>query len=287
VLKQALGKLRVAVDWYSPPERIGREARAIEILGGLLPAGTVPSLVFFDAEQHLLAMSAVPEPHSNWKNELLAGKVEPAHVEQFARILAAIHWGGFEMRERLPAVFADRSVFESLRLEPYYEYTAERAPGAAPFLHALAAETRGIGLTLVHGDYSPKNVLIHRGRMVLLDHEVMHLGDPAFDLGFSLTHLLSKARHLPDSRERLRRAAHLYWRTYCEAIPDAGWAPAIENRVVRHTLGCLMARVAGRSPLEYLTEAERRGQFSAASELSAAPPATVPETIEEFVGRTP
>jgi aminoglycoside phosphotransferase (APT) family kinase protein len=88
-------------------------------------------------------------------------------------------------------VFADRSFFESLRIEPYYRYAASRAPDADPFLRTLVEDTRREVHTLVHGDYSPKNVLVREGRLVLLDHEVAHFGDPAFDVGFSTTHLLS------------------------------------------------------------------------------------------------
>src|SRR5262245_19543825 len=67
VMKQALAKLRVAVDWFSSPERIHREAAGLRWLTELAPPDTIPTLLFEDHNYHLLAMQAVPYPHDNWK----------------------------------------------------------------------------------------------------------------------------------------------------------------------------------------------------------------------------
>jgi 5-methylthioribose kinase len=285
VLKQALEKLRVSVDWFSDPERVHREALGLRWLQELAPPGSVTPLVFEDHEHHLLAMEAVPEPHENWKTMLLEGRVRDEHVEQFGRLLGEVHRKAHERREELVQIFEDRSFFESLRLEPYYGYTATQVPTAADFLHTLVDDTRACRISLTHGDYSPKNILIHEGRLVLLDHEVIHFGDPAFDLGFSLTHFLSKAHHLPDRRAAFAQAANLYWRTYLRAVSEADWVGDLEPRAVRHTLGCLLGRVAGRSPLEYLDEEERHRQKETVLALMSRTPTTVPELVEGFIGR--
>ncbi|HTQ56312.1 MAG TPA: phosphotransferase [Bryobacteraceae bacterium] len=276
VLKQALAKLRVPVDWFSSPERIHREALGLEWLARLAPPGTITPLLFADRGQHLLAMQAVPRPHENWKAVLLAGRICGDHVRQFAGLLATIHRQA-RGRGDVAEVFADRSFFESLRLEPYYAYSAQQTPAAAGFLEALMRDTRETRTTLVHGDYSPKNVLIHAGRLVLLDHEVIHYGDPAFDLGFALTHFLSKAHHLPACRSQFLAAAQEFWDTYT----DAAGADA-EARAVRHTLGCLLARVAGRSPLEYLSVAERLRQRDAVLRIMPAAPPRIADLIGMF-----
>lgn len=284
VVKQALAKLRVSVDWYADPARIHREALGMEALRALAPPGAVVRLLFEDEESHLLAMEAVREPFENWKEALLAGRIADEAIDQFARLLAAIHAGGARSRLLLSRDFADKSLFAALRVEPYYIYTAGRLPEAADFLRALAAEVMEASQTLVHGDYSPKNILIHDGRLVLLDHEVIHLGDPAFDLGFSLTHFLSKAHHLRYRRSAFARGARRYWAEYARAVaaePFAG--EELERRAVRHTLGCLLARAAGRSRLEYLSEGERSRQAKAAIRLVAQPPARVDELVGRFV----
>lgn len=283
VVKQALAKLRVAVDWFSAPERVHREAAGLRALAPLLPAGTIPTLIFEDHTDHLLGMSAVAEPHVNWKVHLLAGEIALAHVRQFGQILGTIHREASAQQAQLAPQFQDRSFFESLRLEPYYAYTATQIPTATTFLAELIAATRQRQLTLVHGDYSPKNTLLYHERLVLLDYEVIHWGDPAFDLGFSLTHLLSKAHHLPMHRDQFIAAAHTYWQSYLAALGEVSWLPTLEAWAVRHTLACLLARVAGRSPLEYLTDAERRRQQETMLGLLLPPIESVEELIAEFI----
>lgn len=283
VLKQALPKLRVDVDWFCGPERVHKEALGMRWLKGLAPPGAITSQVFEDHDDHILAMRAVPEPHENWKTMLLCGRVEAAYVEQFGRILATVHRNSFERRDELARVFEDRSFFEALRLEPYYDYAAQQVPEAGAFLDDLAAETRGRQTVLTHGDYSPKNILVHDDRLILLDHEAIHFGDPAFDLGFSLAHFLSKAHHLQGFRDVFARAAELYWTTYRECLGSVDWATDLEVRTVRHTLGCLLARVAGRSPLEYLNQDERGRQKVAVLSVMADSPPTMAELIAHFV----
>ncbi len=285
VIKQALPKLRVQVDWFSDPARVHREALGLRWLERLLPDGCVPRFLFEDREHRLLAMTAVPQPHENWKTRLLSGQLDDDFVRQFAEMLAAIHRGSNERRDELAAAFADRSFFESLRLEPYYGYTATVVPGAAKFLHALIDDTRHRRLTLVHGDFSPKNILIYQGRLVLLDHEVIHWGDPAFDVGFSMTHFLSKAHHLPDRRAAFATAASEYWRAYTAAIGSGPWQADLQSHAVRHTLGCLLARVAGRSPLEYLNDAERERQRQIVTGLTQSLPPTIDELVQRFIER--
>jgi 5-methylthioribose kinase len=282
VLKQALEKLRVAVEWFSDPERVHREALGMRWLSQLAPPGSVPEFLFEDHEHHLVAMKAIPQPHGNWKSLLLAGELERDHVEQYARLLAAIHRNGYGRRDQLSAAFEDRSIFESLRVEPYYRYTASQVPAAAEFLYGLVEEMYARRITLVHGDYSPKNVLVTPERLVLVDHEVIHFGDPAVDIGFSLAHLLSKANHLAHRRADFAAAAALYWGTYRGALGELPWAGELERHAVRHTLACLLARVAGRSRLEYLDQSARGRQARAACKILGDPPERVEELVHSF-----
>src|SRR5215208_1825945 len=98
VLKQALPKLRVAVDWFSDPARIGREAQGLRWLAQLAPEGTITPLAFEEPTRHLLAMHAVPQPHENWKTMLLAGRTFVDHFRQFGRLLGQIHRRSYEAR---------------------------------------------------------------------------------------------------------------------------------------------------------------------------------------------
>jgi len=283
VLKQALAKLRVNVDWFSNPERIGVEAKALRCLNQLAPPGTTPAFIFADMPHYLMGMEAVPEEHENWKSALLSGRIISDHFEQFGLLLGTIHRRSSESISEVSELFADTTYFENLRLEPYYLYTAQRIADANLFLNALAQETLHHKDCLVHGDFSPKNTLIYQNKLILLDYEVVHFGDPAFDVGFALTHFLSKAHHLAKDRARLATVAEVFWQVYCKEIARLNWAAALEPRVVRHTLGCLLARVAGKSPLDYLAPEEVRRQRDIVLALMVKPPTTVPDLMAEFV----
>lgn len=282
VIKQALEKLRVSADWRSDPSRSHREALGLEWLARLAPNETITPLLFEDQENHLVAMEAVPQPHENWKTRLLAGRIDLPCVEKFGEWLGTVHLQARKLSDKLAVVFDDRSFFESLRLEPYYGFAASHNPRASRFLMRLIAETRATRETLVHGDYSPKNVLIRDGRLVLLDHEVLHWGDPAFDLGFSLTHLLSKAHHVESHRSAFLAAAERYCESYQKNAGEIAKTAAFETRAVRHTLGCLLARVDGRSPLEYLSAVERDRQRAAVLALMDDPSVALSELIQKF-----
>jgi 5-methylthioribose kinase len=282
VIKQALPKLRVPSDWFSDPVRIQVEANGLRYLPQVTPKESTVALLFEDTAENLLVMEAVPEPHQNWKDRLLAGEVDPQYFGQFAKLLGSIHRESFRCRHELAPVFADKQFFKTLRLEPYYEHSAAVAQPAAVFLAELMAWTLSRSDTLVHGDFSPKNVLVQNKRLILLDHEVLHFGDPAFDIGFSLTHFLSKALHLPVKRQALLEAAQFYWRVYRAEVGDMPWVAHLDFRAAQHTLASLLARVCGRSPLEYLNKEERLIQRNAVMEMIEEGTSTVEQVITGF-----
>jgi 5-methylthioribose kinase len=281
VIKQALPKLRVQVDWFSDPSRIHREALGLRYLAQFMPQH-VPQFIFEDVDNHILAMSAVPQPHQNWKSVLLNGDILQHHVKAFAELLGTLHRQAYERRTDFADFFADTTFFESLRLEPYYSYTASQVPEAATFLETLAQETRNQKITLVHGDYSPKNILIYNDTFILLDYEVIHWGDPAFDVGFGMAHLLSKAHYLAEQRSTFLNGAWVFWKSYSRLVKDLPWSKGLEARAVRHTLGCMLARVRGRSPLEYLNDSQRERQEKIVVALMSQPPLTFNDLTSEL-----
>lgn len=290
VLKQALAKLRVKVDWFSDPVRIEREALGLTHLSKLAPPGTITPLIFEDPAHHLLAMQAVPQPHDNLKTLYLSGTLPRetivAHAATLGGLLGWIHRESGKQNRTLAKIFDDRTFFESLRVEPYYLFTATEQPRSKPFYDRLVEMTRQRRFTLVHGDFSPKNILVREGKLVLLDHEVIHWGDPAFDLGFMFAHLLSKAHHVSAQRDIFFDAARAFWNVYGKQTRSVGWNKDLAVHAARHTLGCLLARVDGRSPLEYLTPAERDRQREIVLNLMQrfllAWPAPVTELIDEY-----
>lgn len=282
VVKQALEQLRTAIEWRSPRERVHREGSALRSLSGRLQGLRVPSWVAEDHGQQILAMAAVPTPHENLKDRLLAGPLPERIGWRIGAGLASLHAAAAADGAAWRALFADRTFFESLRLEPYYGYAGQQVPAARPWLERLIADCRMRQQTLVHGDFSPKNILLQGDDLWLLDYEVMHWGDAAFDLGFCLAHLLGKARHLPALRPALLAEALALFTAVQTRSPAAGSDAQWETYVVRHTLGCLLARIAGRSTFEYLDADQRLRQRNAVLVMLANEPADLPTLVETW-----
>lgn len=263
VLKQALGQLRVQEQWLADRGRIRREYTALRDLQPFLPAGSLPAVLFEDPDNYIFALEAASPQAKDWKSLLLCNSIDPSLARQAATILAALF-----SSPGLVDKFVDQSSFDQLRLDPYYRFTASRHPDLRPqFDEAIALCRRPLGI--VHGDFSPKNFLIDGERMILIDFEVVHLGDPAFDAAFLLNHFLLKAHH---GIEACRELALLFWETLDGRIN--------ESDTIRH-LGCLhLARIDGKSPAEYLTEPERVSIREYARNLILNPPATIRQIFQ-------
>ena len=252
-------KLRVADDWQARPERAAVEARAAAVLARLLPPGAVLAPLHVDAEQHLFVMPCAPAGAETWKAQLMRGELREATAARVGELLGLLH-ARSRAEPALAAEFAEREFFLSLRVEPYLDTVAARRPELAA---AIARHRRRLLANrecLVHGDFSPKNLLVapdDPAAVILLDHEVAHWGDPAFDLAFCLTHLHAKALAFPANAGGYLALAGTFWQTYlATALPAA---PAALERDTIGLLGCLLAaRVDGKSPLEYLTREEQK-----------------------------
>ena len=280
VLKQALEKLRVKGKWTSNPSRIFREAEAMRWFEKYAPLGTVPKLVFEDQNRFLLAMEAVQPPFDNLKTLLLNAPPESSYFVQSGELLGHIHQQSQEHFYHLPPVFQDGHFFQALRIGPYYLESAKALPETAVFFQKLIAETLEDEFTLVHGDYSPKNLLVKDDGLILLDHEVIHYGDGTFDLGFFICHLLSKANHLPQYKKEFLNGVVDFYDSYCKVFK--GINKIREKRAVRHAIGCLLARICGLSPLEYLTEKAQQRQKLAGIMLAKDPPPTIRKLVLRF-----
>jgi 5-methylthioribose kinase len=270
VLKQARGRLRVMEDWRCPIERIWREVEVLETCGWVLCSAepfkarfrpAVPEVLWEDRENYCYAMSAAPEEHRTWKEMLLAGwSTDSLFISATCgRLLGRLHAGTW----RNPALaerFEDRAFFDQLRLDPYYRHTARVHTDLAPRLNALVESVWQHQLCLVHGDFSPKNLLVSPGQALLIDFEVGHFGDPAFDLGFFLTHLVAKAVRAREQCRKYLLLVGVFWFFYrreLQAIASLSELDDVKRRMMLNLAGCLLARADGKSPLEYLTDAER------------------------------
>lgn len=279
-VKAALARLKVAADWRAPVERNQAEVAWIHTVKAIAP-DAVPRVLGHDVEQQAFAMEYLPpDRFRSWKELLLRGDVDTATAARVADILAAIHRSTAH-DPRLAAAFPNAGNFFALRLDPYFGEAARRHPDCAPVLQRLIDETAARRIALVHGDVSPKNLMIGPRGPVFLDAECATFGDPAFDLSFCLNHLLLKQVRLPASRGQLADCFEAMARAY---LPKVNWEPPaqFERRAAALLPALLLARVDGKSPVEYLDESGQRfvREFARARLLSL--PATLSDLASSW-----
>ncbi len=256
VLKQSRPQLRTRDAWFSDVERVYREQEVMQALAPLLPAQTVPEVLFVDRPNYVFVMAHAPRNARVWKQQLLAGDIDFALGEYVGHILGRIH----EFTVRNPSLvepFSNRAVFGQLRIDPFYRRIQERRPEVADAVHPLIDRLMTACDALCHGDYSPKNILTHDHGFTLVDYETAHLGDPTMDLGFCLSHLLLKAVKRSHDRERHFELTRRFWQGYAAETTFLSQTE-LEARGIEHCGVCLLARIDGTSPVEYLPEEDKR-----------------------------
>jgi 5-methylthioribose kinase len=267
VVKQSCARLRVADEWVATRERTLNEAAALRFVRALTPEH-VPEVVDLDEERIVLVIEGAPATWPSWKALLLDGMVDLGVATTLGRVLAEWQRGS-----RVPPTdprLDDLRALAQLRLEPYHLTTAERHPDLSDRIGELVAQLRERRVSFVHGDFSPKNVLVGE-RVWVIDFEVAHYGNPAFDVAFLLSHLALKTVARPADAVSYAEAARGFWTTYREH----GGAATDFAEVGGHAAALLLARVDGKSPAEYLDAGGQAAVRDAARSLLRTPPETV------------
>jgi 5-methylthioribose kinase len=251
VLKQALPALKVAELWEADPRRAIVEADALELFHSLNPE-IVPKLVFVDPIQFVVIMERVPLSSRVWKSDLLEGVYRPQVARTLGTTLSQWHNYGAENLDSHKK-FMEDTLFDQLRIDPFYRFVAGKNVNLQDSIHRLIVELESDKSTIVHGDFSPKNFMVTEDDHVyILDFEVMHVGNPVFDLAFIMAHLLCKFFHAPNAQEatELSNIAQTFLNAYREHTK-------ISSSLVLHTALIALARVEGKSPVNYLSPSEQ------------------------------
>jgi 5-methylthioribose kinase len=255
VLKQARPRLRTSDPWFSDLERVNREQQVMELLAPLLPPLTVPEVLFSDRANYVFAMSHAPAEARPWKERLLHGVIDPTVATCAGHVLGRMHQATAESE---PARrLADPTIFVQLRVDPFYRRVQERRPEVAGAVGELVEQMLSRQEALCHGDFTPKNMLVHGAGFMLVDYETAYFGEPAMDLGLFLCHLLLKAFHQPALRREFFNLTQLFWKKYTQEVRFTELSE-LGPRGIAHVGACLLARIDGTSPVDYLREERRR-----------------------------
>jgi len=279
-IKFALSKLKVAQDWRAPVHRNAAEYQWLRTASRVAP-NMAPQLYGHSKTHHGFAMEYLEGNDVYlWKTALLQGRQPFGEAGRVADVVGQIHAASAQPDlDRSP--FQNRDDFDDLRIDPYLRFTAARHPEVADQIMAVADAIYANDTVLVHGDVSPKNIMISGGAPIILDAECATMGDPSFDVAFCLNHLVLKAFHMPQMRTALRAELAAFWAGYARHID---WQDTGDlNRSVATLLPMLMlARVDGKSPVEYLDSSSADHVRTVALQLITTPPATLDDVIDHI-----
>ncbi|GAB4391581.1 MAG: aminoglycoside phosphotransferase family protein [Kiloniellaceae bacterium] len=280
-VKRALVKLKVEAEWFAPVERNRFEVTWYRLANRFVP-GAAPKVLAQDEDAMLFAMEFLdPRTHRLWKAELREGRADAEAARRAGAMLGRIH-AGAARDAHLSDLFPPNGIFQAIRLEPYLEATALKHPDLKDRLYALSRRSGETRLTMIHGDVSPKNILLGPDGPVFLDAECACIGDPAFDLAFCLNHFLLKCLWTPAAREAFLACFAAMTSSYLDEV-DWEQADALEARAASLLPGLFLARVDGKSPVEYITgDAERDKVRRCARGLLLNPPARLAAVAEAW-----
>ncbi len=275
VVKQALPFLRVAEVWAYDVGRSAVEHRCLSTINRLLGPGVAPSVVFTDDANHAFGMTCAPPGGTPWKELLLASQLDLRDGCRAGYLLGRIHTASAS-DSQAAVDFDDVQTMVEGRIDPYHRSVAARHPDLVDLIDVEIVRLLATRRALVLGDYAPKNLIAYSDRMLVLDVEVAHWGDPVFDVAFCLNHLCLKALHMPRQRTLFAALARGFWGAYREQAEAL-----IDESATICELGILMvARVDGKSPAEYLDERSQTLARALGRSLLLRPPTTVLQAIE-------
>lgn len=280
-VKRALAKLKVEADWFAPVERSRYEVAWYRVANEKVP-GSAPRILAYDDKAMLCVMEYLdPQTHSLWKSALRDGRADRKQATHAGAILGRIHAEAAK-DNAAKAQFPRRDIFQAIRLEPYLEATAAKHPDLQEQLFSLSRRTAATCLTMIHGDVSPKNILLGPKGPVFLDAECACIGDPAFDIAFCLNHFLLKCLWAPQSKGDFLACFDAMSSHY---LAEVDWeaSDALEARAASLLPGLFLARVDGKSPVEYITNEEDREKVRrSARALLFDPPARLSDVADAW-----
>ncbi len=276
VIKKALAKLKVPTDWFSDPARSATEVAAIHAFAELIGPEHVPEILWSRPEDNVFAMRLIDARLRNWKQDLLGGKVSLETAHSAGKLLGEVH-SRSATREDLKRIFADTTYFQQLRIDPFFDKVAAKLPKFSAIIKDVTAGMARRKTTLVHGDYSPKNLLADGADVVILDFEVAHWGDPRFDAAFCVSHLLLKTHRRSADRAAFVAAIRAFLQGYGVA------GPQIDDADLARITGCLMlARFEGSSPVDYYADIDEPAARAVAETLLSHPGSTFSAHLDQI-----
>lgn len=287
-VKRSVPELRVRQSCSAPLARNTNELNWFNVVSAIEPHA-VPKIRAHDEILNTFAMDYYPpDEYPVWKDLLKAGHADAVFSAAVGSLLGRIHESTASERFLLESQFLTHDIFDAMRVEPYFKSTARRHPDVASHIletiYGLTAEDHR--KCLIHGDVSPKNILVGPNGPVLLDAECAWFADPAFDVAFCLTHLMLKMYVAQCDRKLLYGCAISFHQAYVHQVVGEDISP-FTNRVLRLVPCLILARIDGKIPIEYIDRHFNDKVRTIAKQFMIRQPLELQEMLEQWMDSMP
>ena len=249
-IKRSLKKLLVKKNWIANTNRIKYEYLWLKHCKKII-SRNIPKTFEFDNKKKYIVMEYLNDSKYKTLKQLYFNKVVNIKtIKLISKHLYKIHSSSKNLKTK--KIFdGNNNNFYDLRLDPYFNEVGRIYPKYKKYIKNINKNYFENSSTLVHGDFSPKNILIGKNKIIYLDAECCNFGDPVFDLVFFTNHLLIKSIFIKDKSQEFIKSYIIFYKEYLNNLNLKNYKSYI-NRIIEMTPIMLLARIDGKSPVEYL-----------------------------------
>ena len=251
-VKRSLAKLLVKKEWFADKKRLKYEYYWLKHCKKIIP-NNIPNIITFSEKKDYLVLEFFDQnKFTTLKHLLFKKKINLNLIKNISKNLFKIHnkSKNTSIKKKFSKNFKN---FYDLRLDAYFNEVKRVHPNLKNHINKINRNYIKNSTTLVHGDFSPKNILTDNRSIKFIDAETCNFGDPVFDVVFFNNHLLIKSIIIPEKKNEFLECYKLFFNTYIKLLKGHEKFNFI-SRCIDMIPIMLIARIDGKSPVEYVKE---------------------------------
>ena len=251
-IKRSLKRLLVKKKWIANTNRIKFEYLWLKHCQNILKRN-IPNTYEFNNKKKYIVMEYLKTSQYKTLKQLYFNKIININtIRSISKHLYKIHSNSSNYKTK-KTFEGNYKNFYDLRLDPYFNEVGRVYPKYKGYIKKINENYIKHSNTLVHGDFSPKNILVGKNKIIYLDAECCNFGDPVFDLVFFTNHLLIKSIFFKDKSQEFIKLYISFYREYLSNLSTKHFNSYID-RIIKMTPIMLLSRVDGKSPVEYINK---------------------------------
>ena len=251
-IKRSLKRLLVKKKWIVNTNRIKFEYLWLKHCQNILKRN-IPNTYEFNNKKKYIVMEYLKTSQYKTLKQLYFNKIININtIRSISKHLYKIHSNSSNYKTK-KTFEGNYKNFYDLRLDPYFNEVGRVYPKYKGYIKKINESYIKHSNTLVHGDFSPKNILVGKNKIIYLDAECCNFGDPVFDLVFFTNHLLIKSIFFKDKSQEFIKLYISFYKEYLSNLSTKNFNSYID-RIIKMTPIMLLSRVDGKSPVEYINK---------------------------------